>query len=137
MLFWTCFFWQKIWNPSFLRKPTLSTNPPISEQFFHDPTQQEPPPPLNLGAEETMLDYHCFCWEFEGPVMFPPPGLVQPDNTSLTIKRFWIFGKKSAYTWCKGFSFCIIWIVSKWHHDYFVKFKILLFSMTVWIKQER
>ena len=24
-------------NPSFLREPPLSTNPPISEQFFHDP----------------------------------------------------------------------------------------------------
>ena len=35
-------FWRKtdetIWKPLFLRETPLSTNPPISEQFFHVPT---------------------------------------------------------------------------------------------------
>ena len=45
-------------NPPFLREPPpLSTNPPISEQFFHDPPSlwtfpktRNPPPPLILGG---------------------------------------------------------------------------------------
>ena len=37
-------------TPLFLKGPPLSTKPPISEQFFHDPPlfkfqKQEPPPP--------------------------------------------------------------------------------------------
>ena len=42
-----------IWNP------TLSTNPPISEQFFHVPhfvqTLKTRPPLILGGREETML----------------------------------------------------------------------------------
>ena len=40
--------------------PPLSTNPPISEQFFHDSPlcpnfkNQEPPLPPNFRGEETM-----------------------------------------------------------------------------------
>ena len=34
-------FWRKtdkaIWKPPFPREPSISTNPPTSEQFFHDP----------------------------------------------------------------------------------------------------
>ena len=52
---------ETIWNPPFLRLPRpLLTNPPISEQIFHDPLfvqiskTRYPLPPLLLGREETM-----------------------------------------------------------------------------------
>ena len=43
--------------------PPLSTNPPISEQFVHDPlfvqiSKTRYPPPLILGGEETMKQDH-------------------------------------------------------------------------------
>ena len=41
--------------PFFLREPPLSTNPHISEQFFHDPSLsefQKQEIPLILGGEE-------------------------------------------------------------------------------------
>ena len=46
-------------NSCFLREPPLSTNPPISEQFFHYPPLcpnviNKKPPPRILGEEETM-----------------------------------------------------------------------------------
>ena len=53
-------------NPPFLRvPPPLSTNPPISEQYFHDPPpcpMRTPPPPLPLilRREETMIAYGDF-----------------------------------------------------------------------------
>ena len=45
--------------PPFLKEPPLSTNPPISEQFFHDPPlcpnfKNQKPPLILRGGEETM-----------------------------------------------------------------------------------
>ena len=63
----TCFSEGKLINqfgnpPSSKRTPPLSTNPPFSEQFFHDPPlcpnfKNKNSPPLILGGEETMIDY--------------------------------------------------------------------------------
>ena len=42
--------------PPFLKEPPLSTNPPISEQFFHDPPLcpnfKNQKPPLILGGRK-------------------------------------------------------------------------------------
>ena len=54
---------ETIWKPPFIREPPLSTNPPISEQIFHDPPlcpnfkNKNPPPrsPNFKGGEETMI----------------------------------------------------------------------------------
>ena len=60
----TCFSEGKLMkqfgNPPFLKEPPFSTNPPISEQFFHDPPLcpnfENKNPPLNFRrGEETML----------------------------------------------------------------------------------
>ena len=53
---------ETIWKPPFIREPPLSTNPPISEQIFHDPPLcpnfKSKKSPLILGREETMCaDY--------------------------------------------------------------------------------
>ena len=54
---------ETIWKPPFLRSSSLSTNPPISEQFFHDPPlcrnfkNKSPAPPPNFRGEETMYIY--------------------------------------------------------------------------------
>ena len=52
-------------NPLFLRRPpAISTNPPISDQFFHYPLfvqiskTRTPPPPANFTGEETMKKLH-------------------------------------------------------------------------------
>ena len=52
---------ETVWNPPppFLKEPPLSTNPPISEQFFHDPPlcpnfKNQKPPLILRGGEETM-----------------------------------------------------------------------------------
>ena len=50
---------ETVWKPPLSKRtPSLSTNPPISEEFFHDPPpnfkNQKPPPPLILGGKETM-----------------------------------------------------------------------------------
>ena len=52
---------ETIWKPPSFYDDPLSTNPPISEQFFHDPPlskfqKQEPPP--NFRGEETMKTNH-------------------------------------------------------------------------------
>ena len=47
-------------NPLILTRPPLSTKPPISEQFFHDPLfvqiskTRTRPPPLSGGGGEIM-----------------------------------------------------------------------------------
>ena len=56
----TCFSEGKLTkqfgNPPFLREPPLLTNPPISEQFFHDPPlspnfkNKKPPPNFRGGG---------------------------------------------------------------------------------------
>ena len=53
---------ETVWKPPhpISKRTPLSTNPPISEQFFHDPLlcpnfkNQNPPPP-NFRGEETIL----------------------------------------------------------------------------------
>ena len=46
---------ETIWNPFYLREPSpLSTNPPTSEQFFHDPP---------------------FCPNFKNEIPLPPPNI--------------------------------------------------------------
>ena len=64
----TCFSEGKLMkqfgNPSLSKRtPPLSTNPPISEHFFHDPPlcgnfQNNNPPPNFRRGEETMIYTH-------------------------------------------------------------------------------
>ena len=59
----TCFSEQKLMkqfgNPPLSKRtpPPLSTNPPISEQFFHDPLFQKQESP-NFRGEETMIELY-------------------------------------------------------------------------------
>ena len=67
----TCFSEGKLMkqfgNPPFLKEPPLSANPPISEQFFHDPlfvqilkTRTPPPPDQNRtkgGPQKMNFEY--------------------------------------------------------------------------------
>ena len=62
----TCFSAGKLTKqfgnpPPFLREPPLSINPPISEQFFHDPPvspnlkSKNPTSPLILGGRKLCI----------------------------------------------------------------------------------
>ena len=51
---------ETIWKPPLSKRTPLSTNPPISEQFFHDPlfveiSKTRTPPPLR-GSYDNFSD---------------------------------------------------------------------------------
>ena len=55
---------ETVWKPPLCKRTLpLSTNPPISEKFFHDPPLcpnfKNQNPPLNFRGEETMIAKYC------------------------------------------------------------------------------
>ena len=56
-------------NPPLSKRTPLSTNPPISEQFFHDPPlcsnfKNQKPPLIFFGGETMPVCFNNFCASF-------------------------------------------------------------------------